>query len=74
MRIPSASAFQLSANFLSSSPAISMYIDKIGPELSIKPDSPCDALFGTDRGGHSRSPILSPMGVIVVVGNGEDNG
>ena len=32
MRIPSASAFQPSAIFLSSSAAISKYIEKIGPE------------------------------------------
>ena len=57
MRMPSASAFQLSANFLSSSSAISIYIEKIGPELSTKPDSPCDASFSADLGGHSRSPM-----------------
>ena len=36
MRIPSASAFQFSTIFLSSSVAISMYIEKIGPDPSTK--------------------------------------
>ena len=36
MRIPSASAFQFSVIFLSSSSAISKYIEKIGPDPSMK--------------------------------------
>ena len=40
IKIPSASAFQSSTIFLSSSVAISEYIEKIWPELSAKLDSP----------------------------------
>ena len=67
MRMPSASACQLSANFLSSSSAFSIYIEKIGPELSTKPDSTCDALFGSDP-EYTRSSV----GAIVAANkNGE---
>ena len=43
MRIPSASAFQSSTIFLSSSVAISKYMEKICPEPSTKFDIPRDA-------------------------------
>jgi hypothetical protein len=47
-RIPSASAFQLLAIFLSSSSAILLYILKRGSELSAMPGSPCDVWFCAD--------------------------
>src|SRR6266404_6915646 len=43
IRIPSASAFQSSTFFLSSSVAISRYIEKMGPDPSTKSDVPCGA-------------------------------
>jgi hypothetical protein len=48
-RIPSASAFQLSAMFLSSSPAISAYIVKMGPEPSTKWDSGSGSSVSMDK-------------------------
>ena len=57
IRMPSASAFQFSTIFLSSSVAISKYIEKIGPELSTKSEAPCGPSFWVDWGGYWSSPI-----------------
>ena len=52
IRMPSASAFQFSAIFLSSSIAISKYIEKIGPEPSTKSDSMSVSCFCAEWGGN----------------------
>ena len=46
MRMPSASFCQRSTILLSSSSAALEYIEKSGPELSPKLDSPCNGRFG----------------------------
>ena len=50
MRIPSASFCQRSTILSSSSFAVLEYMEKNGPELSPKLDSPCDGGFGVDCG------------------------
>ena len=52
MRIPSASAFQSSTIFLSSSVAISKYMEKMWPEPSAKLDTPYGAWFCADWSGY----------------------
>ena len=47
-RIPSASAFQLSATLLSSSAAISKYMVNSGPDPSTKTNALCSARFWAD--------------------------
>ena len=68
--MPSASAFQSSTVFLSSSVAISIYIEKIGPDPSTKLDISCGARFCADWGGYCPSPIWEDG----AVENGGDRG
>ena len=59
IRMPSASAFQSSTIFLSSSVAISIYIEKIGPEPSTKLDASFRARFCVAGGRRWPSSILA---------------
>ncbi|KAH8989750.1 hypothetical protein EDB92DRAFT_1867520 [Lactarius akahatsu] len=66
MRIPSASAFQFSAIFLSSSVAISKYSEKMGPGPSTKLDTLCVVRRGADWGICFSSSIPSPTSRLTV--------